>query len=165
MPKRKRRLYIAYGSNLNLAQMKKRCPTAKVVGTAIMRNWKLVFRSVATIERCKGFTVPVAVWEIQPKDEKALDIYEGFPRFYRKENLRVTMNGKQIRVMAYIMNDGHPIASPNLSYFNTIREGYKSAGFDFDILKNAVENSSKIIEYNDDDEVEDYDETGDDEEW
>ena len=28
----KTRLYIAYGSNLNLPQMEYRCPTAKVVG-------------------------------------------------------------------------------------------------------------------------------------
>ena len=30
----KDRLYIAYGSNLNLEQMKHRCPTAEVVGAA-----------------------------------------------------------------------------------------------------------------------------------
>ena len=29
--------YIAYGSNLNLRQMARRCPTAKVVGTALLR--------------------------------------------------------------------------------------------------------------------------------
>lgn len=29
---RKPRLYVAYGSNLNLTQMAFRCPTAKVVG-------------------------------------------------------------------------------------------------------------------------------------
>ena len=28
----KRKKYIAYGSNLNLEQMARRCPTAKVIG-------------------------------------------------------------------------------------------------------------------------------------
>ena len=28
------KLYIAYGSNLNLSQMKHRCPTARVIGTS-----------------------------------------------------------------------------------------------------------------------------------
>ena len=37
----KGRLYIAYGSNLNLEQMKHRCPTAEVVGVAELRNWRL----------------------------------------------------------------------------------------------------------------------------
>ena len=30
----KNKLYIAYGSNLNLPQMAGRCPTAKVVGAS-----------------------------------------------------------------------------------------------------------------------------------
>jgi len=30
----KNKLYIAYGSNLNLTQMAKRCPTAKVLGAS-----------------------------------------------------------------------------------------------------------------------------------
>lgn len=143
MPKRKQRLYIAYGSNLNLKQMSYRCPTAKVIGTAILRNWQLVFRSVATIERLKGGGVPVLVWEIQPNDEAALDVYEGYPRFYRKESVRVRLNGKQVRVMVYIMNDGHPISPPCMSYYNTIREGYVDAGFDLKILRNAAEKAIK----------------------
>lgn len=143
MFKAKKRLYIAYGSNMNLRQMKYRCPTAKVVGTAVMRNWRLLFRSVATIERFKGGQVPVIVWELQPKDEQALDVYEGFPRFYRKESVRVTMNGKQVRVMVYVMNDGHPISQPCSSYYNTIREGYESFGLDLAILREAAENSKK----------------------
>ena len=40
MSSNKSRFYIAYGSNLNLQQMKHRCPTAEVVGTAVLRNWK-----------------------------------------------------------------------------------------------------------------------------
>lgn len=78
----KERLYIAYGSNLNLEQMKHRCPTAEVVGTTVLHNWQLMFRgdnygAVATIERRRGSKVPVLVWRIQPRDEAALDRYEG----------------------------------------------------------------------------------------
>lgn len=29
-----KRYYLAYGSNLNVRQMKYRCPTAKIAGTA-----------------------------------------------------------------------------------------------------------------------------------
>ena len=50
----KERLYIAYGSNLNLEQMKHRCPTAEVVGKSTLHGWRLRFRggahsAVATI--------------------------------------------------------------------------------------------------------------------
>ena len=55
----KNKLYIAYGSNLNLPQMAHRCPSAKVVGASEIKNYALVFRggrsgAVATIEPCEG---------------------------------------------------------------------------------------------------------------
>ncbi len=80
------KLYIAYGSNLNLSQMKHRCPTARVIGTSELKDYELVFRgsghnAVATVEPCKGSTVPVLLWSIKPDDEKALDRYEGYPSF------------------------------------------------------------------------------------
>lgn len=142
MFKARQRLYLAYGSNLNLEQMAHRCPTAKVVGATVMRNWRLVFNGVASIERHKGSQVPVLVWNIQPKDEDALDIYEGWPRLYRKESVRVTLGGKQVRAMVYIMNDGRR-CPPNHSYYKTIREGYISAGFDVGILRDAANKSKE----------------------
>ena len=75
----KNKLYVAYGSNLNLAQMARRCPTAKVVGIGKLKEYQLTFRGVATIEPVSGAETPVGVWEITPKDEMALDRYEGYP--------------------------------------------------------------------------------------
>jgi hypothetical protein len=138
----RRRLYLAYGSNLNLEQMARRCPTAKVVGATVMRNWQLLFWGVATIKRCKGEKVPVLVWDIKPGDELALDRYEGWPKLYRKESARVTLNGRQVRAMVYIMNHGCQ-QPPSRAYYDTILEGYKSAGFDTNILREAAQNSTK----------------------
>ena len=69
----KSKLYIAYGSNLNLEQMKFRCPTAKLVGKGVVENYELQFKgmphcSYATITPCSGKSVPVALWELQPRD-------------------------------------------------------------------------------------------------
>ena len=69
------RLYIAYGSNLNLPQMERRCPTAKVVGTSEIKNYELLFRGVATVEPKEGASVPVLLWKIEALDEAALDRY------------------------------------------------------------------------------------------
>ena len=44
----KKRYYIAYGSNLNLEQMKMRCPTAEVVGVSELKGYKLVFKGALT---------------------------------------------------------------------------------------------------------------------
>jgi hypothetical protein len=72
------KIYIAYGSNLNLPQMEHRCPTAKVLGTSEIKDYELLFRgsktgSYATIEPCEGSSVPVLLWCVKPKDEIALD--------------------------------------------------------------------------------------------
>ena len=141
--KKNERLYIAYGSNLNLEQMTRRCPTAEVVGKTYLYNYRLMFRggstAVATVEKQDGSKVPVLVWRLKPDDEHSLDIYEGYPHLYRKETLRVTVNGKRIKAMIYIMNESqYPYGTPSRSYFETIRQGYESAGFDDKILRRAV---------------------------
>ncbi len=145
----KERLYIAYGSNLSTLQMRRRCPTAKVVGKSLLRNWRLRFRggngqAVATIERCKGYNVPVLIWKIQPIDEKALDCYEGFPYHYRKENLRITLNGKRVGAMVYIINEGgRPYNAPSTGYYEIIRRSYEELDFDLDILNEAAKSSKQ----------------------
>ena len=138
------KLYVAYGSNLNIRQMGWRCPTAKVVGTGKVLDFKLTFRGVATIEPEAKKEVPVAVWEIQDKDEKALDIYEGYPSLYRKETIRVEMKDKTVEAMVYIMNAGKP-RLPNNGYFNTILEGYNNCGLDPYYLEEALQDTSKRI--------------------
>lgn len=145
----KERLYIAYGSNLSVEQMSRRCPTAKVVGKSLLRNWRLRFRggngqAVATIERCEGYNVPVLVWKIQPIDEKALDRYEGFPYHYRKENLRITLNGKRISAMVYIINEGgRSYNAPSAGYFEFIRRSYEVLDFDIGTLNEAAKSSKQ----------------------
>ena len=105
------RRYIAYGSNLNRAQMALRCPDAKVVGTGEIKDYELLFRgnrngAVATVEPKKGESVPVLIWEISPRDEFNLDRYEGYPRLYGKEMLEVELDGKREKMMAYTMTEG-----------------------------------------------------------
>ena len=55
----KLKIDIAYGSNLNLPQMAKRCPSARVLGTSEIKDYKLLLRgsrtgSYATIEPCEA---------------------------------------------------------------------------------------------------------------
>ena len=94
-----KKYYLAYGSNLNMRQMSRRCPTAKPLGTATLEGWTLLFKgsksgSYLTIEPKEGASVPVGVWEISERDEGYLDVYEGYPNFYYKKELEVTFTGK-----------------------------------------------------------------------
>ena len=62
----KEKYYLAYGSNLSIAQMVQRCPYAVYVGKATIPNYQLLFKgsqsgSYLTIEKKEGSSVPVLV--------------------------------------------------------------------------------------------------------
>ena len=67
-------LYFAYGSNIDLEQMARRCPAAQVVGPATLENYELAFRGsgFATIVPKKGSDVHGLLWSITPLCEQAL---------------------------------------------------------------------------------------------
>ena len=149
-----KKYYIAYGSNLNLPQMAERCPTARVIGASRMNDSRLLFRgphggAVATVEPCKGSSVPVLVWEITEADEEALDRYEGWPYLYRKEMVKIKLGRKTIDALVYLMNEGKPLNQPSSYYYSVIYDGYKSAGFDIEILKKATTDSLEGEDEND----------------
>lgn len=135
-----KKYYIAYGSSLNLGQMSKRCPTAKVVGTGIVKDYQLIFWRVATIVPKKGSNVPIAVWEIDDDCEEALDMYEGYPHLYRKEHIDVEINTQVLKGIVYIMNYGK-LQKPSRTYFQIISDGYDDAGLDKDALFDALKHS------------------------
>lgn len=121
MGRKKEKLYLAYGSNMNQTQMAFRCPTAKVVGTSELKGYELLFKggrrgAVATVEPKEGSSVPVLLWKIRQADEEALDRYEGYPRFYEKQMLQVELEGKEVSVMGYVMTPGHEYGIPSDGY-------------------------------------------------
>ena len=146
---KKEKFYIAYGSNLNLEQMSHRCPTAKVAGKSELKGYELLFRggrrgAVATVEPKEGSFVPVLLWKIREADEAALDRYEGYPHFYDKQMMGVELNGKLVLAMIYVMTPGYQYGIPSDYYADTILEGYETAGFDPQILKDAIDNAYEL---------------------
>lgn len=136
--------YVAYGSNMNIEQMTRRCPKAKPIGKAILEDYKLEFRGVANIIKQKNAKVPVAVWEITEECEKALDRYEGYPRLYRKEYVKLKINGKEETGMVYVMNY-KGIAPPNKYYYDVIEQGYKDFSVNTKPLEKALLESRQFI--------------------
>lgn len=146
----KEKIYIAYGSNLNLPQMAYRCPTAKVLGKSELKDYELLFRgsktgSYATVEPCEGKSVPVLLWTVGKKDELALDRYEGYPTFYEKENMTVEVDGQPLEAFVYVMTEGHQLGMPSQRYVNTIAEGYETAGFDLSVLEIAINETAQLM--------------------
>ena len=99
--------------------------------------------------------MPVLLWKLKPQDERALDVYEGWPSFYRKEIHEIELGGKTVPAMVYVMNDGHDYGEPSSYYYNTIREGYESAiqsgmtEFDLNYLDDAVGRSTELAQIQD----------------
>lgn len=148
----KKRYYVAYGSNLNIGQMKRRCPEARVIGTSMIEDYQLLFKgsrtgSYLTIEPKEGARVPVAVWEVTEADERALDRYEGFPDFYYKKEMLLPIKGirsgkiRNRKVFVYIMHEDRPLGLPSSYYLNVCKDGYQSFGFDEKFLKWAYVDS------------------------
>ena len=137
-------LYFAYGSNLNHIQMKDRCIGAKYIKKYTLNGYKLCFSHKtnlsiyghANIIKNKKSKVYGALWNINKKDEKELDWYEGVDyNYYQKEYF--TINGK--KVLVYIQNIYY-LKKPNSTYLHTIIEGYKDCFLDIVKLKKIVSN-------------------------
>lgn len=135
-----KRLYIAYGSNINLEQMAHRCPNSKIVSKEMLKGYELEFRGVATIVPNDKSEVPILIWEIDGRDEHSLDRYEGFPNLYRKELFEIEVDGEKKECMAYLMNKGQ-ISPPTSYYYSVINQGYEANGMDTSYLRAALERS------------------------
>ena len=141
------RYYIAYGSNLSVEQMKHRTPDAKIIGTSVLEGWRLLFKGCATIEPKEGREVPVLIWEISDTDEKNLDRYEGYPIYYYKRELPVTVTPldggapRELTAMVYIMDEKHTFRMPSLYYYDVLHRGYRTFGFDLSLLRQSIEDS------------------------
>ena len=141
--------YLAYGSNLSVEQMAKRCPDAIYIGTAKLPDYQLLFKrggsgTYLTVEPKEGSTVPVLVWRISEADEKELDYYEAYPTLYYKTTMEVEVqpfigeNEGVTEALIYIMYEENPLGSPAQSYYEVCLEGYKRFGFDVAILERAL---------------------------
>ena len=125
-----KRYYLAYGSNLNVRQMKMRCPNARVIGKARLEDYELLFKgsktgAYLTVEPKPGSFVPIGVWEVDETDEKNLDRYEGYPSFYYKKEIDINFTGvvtgkeRKRKAFIYIMHEDRPIEVPSTFYVRT----------------------------------------------
>ena len=130
-------LYFAYGSNLHHFQMKRRCKDSFFLKKINLIDFKLTFRSnhrAADIEPKKNSIVPGALFEISKSDEKKLDIYEDFPKLYKKYYFYYYKK----KVMTYTMAKKTPFTIPTERYLNIVKRGYKDCKLDIKFLKKAL---------------------------
>lgn len=139
------KLYFAYGSNLNVAQMKRRCPRAIPLRRWKLGNARLLFRGVADCVLDEGSACYGGMWLITPECERALDAYEGFRRdepecgMYRKIHMPLPgpMHDGHTALMYYAMNS-EGIMPPSGGYLDSIIQGYRDFKLPMRPLKDAV---------------------------
>ncbi|OAQ67112.1 AIG2 family protein [Pochonia chlamydosporia 170] len=89
---RRAKYYFAYGSNLHMRQMQRRCPNSRYVGFGRLPNfrWQINERGFANVVRAEGHWVDGLVYEIEDTDEEKLDISEGVSKgAYEKQHMQV----------------------------------------------------------------------------
>ena len=131
-------LYFAYGSNLNLFQMKRRCKDCIFLKKINLKDFRLTFRSkyrAADIEPKKNSIVPGGLFDISKSDEKKLDVYEDFPNLYKKYYFYYY--GK--RVMTYIMVKKTSFRFPTVRYLNVVKRGYQDCKLNKKFLIKALQ--------------------------
>lgn len=134
--------YWAYGSNLSIRQMLRRCPRAIKYGPMSVKDCALVFRGVADVTVRKDCTTPGGLWQITPECERSLDQFEGVAsRVYMKRYFRITIQDKKYTCLFYQMRASRGIMPPSISYLDTIAQGYADFGLDPSILNTYLQES------------------------
>lgn len=136
-------LYWAYGSNLNVRQMARRCPKAVKFGPMTVNDCALVFRGVADVTMREGSNTPGGLWTITTDCERALDQYEGVSsKMYLKRYFSLTLeDGKKYTCLFYQMRAKDGIMPPTAEYMGTIVQGYEDFGLEKASLQAALEES------------------------
>ena len=127
-------VYLAYGSNINLKQIKERCPTAQFLSKVVLKGYKHTFPlhsvswgdGVAGIVLDKKEQVEGVAYKISKDDLEKLDKFEGVDKgaYFRKKEKIVLENGLILKAWIYLpISDNNSSFPPSLKYIDTILEG------------------------------------------
>jgi gamma-glutamylcyclotransferase (GGCT)/AIG2-like uncharacterized protein YtfP len=124
-------LYFAYGSNMNRAQMARRCPSARPLGRARLAEhaFRITSDGVANVVPAPGRHVLGVLWSCAASDMAALDVFEGVAEgWYRRAWLPVAAGTGAHHAVVYV---GRTIApgAPRPGYLDlTVIPGAREFG-------------------------------------
>jgi gamma-glutamylcyclotransferase (GGCT)/AIG2-like uncharacterized protein YtfP len=128
---------FAYGSNLDVMQMQRRCGVLDVDGIALLPRHRLAFAghsarwngAVATIDADQDSVVPGVLYRLDKDALKSLDRFEGHPFVYERVPVRVYASDKRWRRVHTYMLRSRSFGRPAPEYLDAIRRGYRVWGF------------------------------------
>ncbi|SCE57650.1 AIG2-like family protein [Streptomyces sp. DfronAA-171] len=135
-------LYAAYAGNLDARLMTRRAPHSPLRATGWLDGWRLTFGgehmgwegALATVVEDPASQVFVALYDIAPPDEEAMDGWEGVGLgIYRRARVRVhTLEGTESSWL-YVLN-GYEGGLPSARYLGEIADAAESAGAPHDYV-------------------------------
>ena len=127
--------YFAYGSNLDLPQMKRRCPSSKLISKGSLSGYRLTFNifssgwggGVADVIQDQGSKVWGLVFELSDTDLERLDRYEGYHKdwtslYERWKTVIDTPNGQVSDVWVYTVVEKQKFVKPTPEYLQIIKD-------------------------------------------
>lgn len=120
--------YFGYGMNTNVAGMRRRCPAAKSLGHALLRDWRFRFAHHADVVPAPGGKVHGVLWTITPECLRSLDRLESYPHYYGRKVVTVEHRGREYQAWTYYMQPGMVDAHPGKHYWDCLVEGYQEHG-------------------------------------
>jgi gamma-glutamylcyclotransferase (GGCT)/AIG2-like uncharacterized protein YtfP len=114
--------YFAYGSNMDITQMRYRCPKSVPIGAAVLRNYALVERQFADIDYSPGNAVHGLLWRVSSDCLKCLDRYEGYPHAYTRKLVNVSCKKAKVRAVVYEMTPEVKQSRNGVNYASSYRE-------------------------------------------
>jgi hypothetical protein len=97
-------LYFAYGSNMNRAAMRRRCPAARAVGPATLERYRFFvgIDGWGSVKPSAGDTVHGVLWRLTARDVAALHAYELLHKgLYDVRHLPVRSGAQRVPAMIY----------------------------------------------------------------
>lgn len=97
-------LYFAYGSNMNRADMRRRCPGARAIGPATLEGYRFFvgIDGWGSVRPSAGDHVHGVLWRLTPRDMAVLHAYELLHQgLYDVRHLPVRSGGSCVRAMIY----------------------------------------------------------------
>ena len=121
--------YFAYGSNLDVTQMVRRCPDATDPRPATLadHDWLINERGVATVEPSEGGQVHGVLWHVSNHDLAVLDSAEGVPVRYRRDRMTVLTVHGPLEAWVYVDPRVEP-GAPRPGYLERIIAGARHHG-------------------------------------
>lgn len=124
--------YFAYGSNMNPAWMRGRCPDAHAVGVGALSRHRFIInrRGVATVVPDAASTAYGVIWDVSGLDVESLDRAEGVASgIYARRTLGIGLvRGGMIEAVMYEAAD-QQAGVPRNGYLDRVIEGAEKFGF------------------------------------